>query len=303
VSARAAFDAVFVTALVAACSGNGPPRPTDAAPFPMPNSPSSGLPHPQNYSVNEADGLVLDEVTGLEWQRSVDVGPGESGGFVWEAAVAHCDELEQGGKSDFYLPSRLELVTLVDPARFDPAIDGDAFPETAPEAYWTASPVAASAEQSFYVNLFFGYTSSNYRVYEQFVRCVRNAEQPELPTTDRFRIEGGTVLDRMTGLRWERSPSVAAGKLDEAKTYCSALVVDGDGSFRMPSMKELQTIVDETRAGVTIDLDVFPDAHADGYWSSTRDAQNASSAWVARFSDGYTLSADEDEPFFVRCVH
>lgn len=301
-SARIVLGAVALAAFAAGCSGDGPPRPTDNPPFPMPNSPSSGLPHPQSYSVNEEDDLVLDEVTGLEWQRSVDVGPGESGGFVWDDAVAHCDELEQGGKGDFYLPSRLELVTLVDPARFDPAVDDDAFPETASEAYWTASPVAASAEQSFYLNLFFGYTSSNYRVYEQFVRCVRNAEQPELPTSDRFRVEGGVVLDRMTGLSWERSPRLSSLELDDARTYCGALVIDANASFRMPSMKELQTIVDDARSGVTIDPDFFPETQADGYWSSSRDAQNASSAWVVRFADGYTLSVDEDEKLFVRCV-
>ena len=121
----------------------------------------------------------------------------------------------------------VQLVTLVDPARFDPAIDDNAFPETASEAYWTASPVPSSAEQSFYLNLFFGYTSSNQRAYEQFVRCVRNADQPELPTVDRYRIEGGVVLDRMTGLYWERAPRLAALALDETKTYCGALVIDG----------------------------------------------------------------------------
>ena len=106
----------------------------------------------------------------------------------------------------------------------------------------------------------------------------------------------------MTGLSWERSPRLSALELDDARTYCGALAIDGNANFRMPSMKELQTIVDDVRSGVTIDPDFFPGTQADAYWSSSRDAQNASSAWVVRFSDGYTLSVDEDEALFVRCV-
>jgi hypothetical protein len=272
------------------------------APFPMPNSPSSGLPHPQSYFVDDARDLVFDQVTGLAWQRHVDRGPGQTGGFVWADAVAHCDGLVQGGFDDFYLPSRLELVTVVDPGRFDPAIDLDAFPETPPDAYWTASPVATDSEQFFHLNLFFGYTSSNFRVYEQFVRCARNARRPELPTNDRFRVEGSTVVDRMTGLRWERSPPSENGAAGDAASRCDALAVDGHDDFRLPSMKELQTLVDETRTDVTIDLAAFPETEAGGYWSSTRDAQNPESAWFVRFSDGYAQSAAETEPFFGRCV-
>ena len=278
----------------------------------MPNPRSSGLPYPQSYSTSEASDLVLDLVTGLEWQRGVDLGPGESGGFVWNAAANHCDELVQGGHEDFHLPTRLELVSILDPSTTDPAIDTDAFPDTPSEAYWTSTPVAADTESAYYANLFFGYTSSNLKTYEQFVRCVRNERQPELPTVDRFYVDGGTVIDRMTGLRWEREPAFEGDTFERARTYCGELIVNANASFRVPSVKELQTIVDDTQIGVLIDPIAFPDPSGETYWSSTRfvgetmgepDGGSAPVlAWSVRFSDGYSQTEDVDTANGVRCV-
>jgi hypothetical protein len=306
------FSVAWLASLAVACAPDGPPRPTGAAPFPMPNPRSSGLPYPQSYSTSEASDLVLDLVTGLEWQRGVDTGPGESGGFVPSDAASHCDELVLGGHDDFHLPTRLELVSILDPSTSDPAIDTDAFPDTPAEAYWTSTPVAADPESAYYANLFFGYTSSNLNAYEQFVRCVRNERQPELPTDDRFYVEGGTVRDRMTGLRWERDPIFQGDSFERARTYCGEVIINGHANFRVPSVKELQTIVDDTRVDVLIDAGAFPNASGETYWSSTRfageptDEPDAGSApvlaWSVRFSDGYSQTEDVDTANRVRCV-
>jgi hypothetical protein len=268
----------------------------------MPNPRSSGLPHAHQYSVNEESELVLDEVTGLSWQRSADPGPGEMGGFVWQDAVAHCDALVQGRYDDFRLPTRLELVSIVDPSSADPAIDPDAFPDTPSQAYWTASPVAIDSERSFSVNFSFGTTSTSLRVSEQAVRCVRSTPAAELPPGDRFRVQGDKVFDGMTGLRWQRSPTFLASSFGDSKEYCSALVIDGDRSFRVPSVKELQTLVDKTRRDVAIDPVAFPESTGDSYWSSTFLASDPESAWLVRFSDGHSRYDVLDVPNLVRCV-
>ena len=275
----------------------------------MPNPPSSGLPHPQSYDTKGE--LVDDEVTGLSWQRTLDTGPGENGGFVWQDAVDHCDDLVAGGYDDFRLPVRLELVSIVDPSRTEPAIDSDAFPDAPPDATWTASVLAADPTQSFSLNFSFGETSSTARDTELLVRCVRTDEQPALPpSSERFRVEGGSVLDRMTGLRWERTPNYQPPSPDSSTTrhatadeYCDDLVVNGEAGFRVPSMKELQTLVDETRTGIAIDPVVFPGATGSGYWSSTLVVDDPASAWLVRFSDGYSLYSELDAPNLVRCVH
>ena len=78
--------------------------------------------------------------------------------------------------------------------------------------------------------------------------------------------------------------------------------LDFDENFRLPSMKELQTLIDETRTASAIDPDVFPGASSSGYWSSTLVGDDAMAGWFVRFSDGYSLYSDLETPNFARCV-
>jgi len=274
----------------------------------MPNARSTGLPHPQSYDAT--DELVVDLVTGLAWQRELDDGPGEAGGFTWQEALDHCDALEEGGYEDFRLPTRLELVSIVDPTTTDPAIEGRAFPETLPTPYWTATTFASDSEQAYRLDFLLGDTSSGEKDAEQSVRCVRDHDQPPLPPSDeRFRVEGGTVLDRMTGLRWERTPTFVASQptaelssFARAVRYCSALIINGNASFRVPSVNELQTLVDDTNPELAIDPEVFPGASADDYWSTSLLAGDPESAWFVSFSDGFSGTTALTTPKAVRCV-
>jgi hypothetical protein len=99
--------------------------------------------HARSYEITGAadSEIVLDRVTGLKWQRAVD-----DATYTQAEAVAHCDGLALGGYTDWRLPSRIELVTLVDYSVASPAptIDLAAFPSTPAEWFWTASPVAGS---------------------------------------------------------------------------------------------------------------------------------------------------------------
>lgn len=52
--------------------------------------------------------VVLDKETGIMWQISPD-----SDRYPWNKAVKHCDELSYAGYTDWKLPSREELLTLV----------------------------------------------------------------------------------------------------------------------------------------------------------------------------------------------
>lgn len=98
--------------------------------------------HPRRYEIagTRSQETVIDCVTGLEWQRSV-----EHFGYTEQAfAVELCGVLTYAGYTDWRLPSRIELVTLVDysVAAPGPTIDVTAFPETLGVAFWAASPGA-----------------------------------------------------------------------------------------------------------------------------------------------------------------
>jgi hypothetical protein len=113
----------------------------------------------------------------------------------------------------------------------------------------------------------------------------------------------------MTGLRWERTPTFIASPPDaeassfaRALSYCGSLVVNANSSFRVPSMNELQTLVDETNPDFAIDRIAFPETRAAGYWTTSIVANDAKSAWFVSFATGYSQSAALTTPNLVRCV-
>ena len=90
------------------------------AEWPMPNGPAdvtAGAPNPESYTDN-GDGTVTDNVTGLMWQQAE---PAIGNIETWDNAVAHCQSLTLAGHSDWRLPSRIELVSIVDLGQSEPS--------------------------------------------------------------------------------------------------------------------------------------------------------------------------------------
>ena len=81
--------------------------------------------------------ITHDAATGLDWQTVPF--PAR---MTWDQAEEACTALRLGGHDDWRLPTRAELLTLVDDTRHDPAIDTEAFPDTPLAWFWTATPYA-----------------------------------------------------------------------------------------------------------------------------------------------------------------
>ena len=93
-----------------------------------------------------------------------------------------------------------------------------------------------------------------------------------------------------------------ARSFDEAYSYCNTLELSGESDWRVPSLTELQTLVDESTKEPAIDLTAFPGAPNDYVWTSSLFAADLSSAWTVRFNDGYTWYYPVATPYSVRCV-
>jgi cysteine-rich repeat protein len=130
--------------------------------------------NPPQYDTTTTPGVVRDLVTGLQWER--DISPTPCAGnptCTWAQASAYCDDLTLAGFSDWRLPTRIELVSIVDHGRFNPAIDVTAFPSTPSGYFWSSSPYASNVASAWVVPFAAGGAvyltmSSNGRV-----RCVR----------------------------------------------------------------------------------------------------------------------------------
>jgi len=122
-----------------------------------------------NYGIRP--NTVCDRTTHLEWQRAV---PADA--MTWTAGMAYCDSLSLEGATDWRLPTRIELMTLVDYSRPGPAIDPTAFPNTPNDrVYWISSILAGvfGSPHAYYISFSFGYSVPFEKTDPNRIRCVR----------------------------------------------------------------------------------------------------------------------------------
>jgi hypothetical protein len=117
----------------------------------------------------------------------------------------------------------------------------------------------------------------------------------------RYVVDQGTVNDTQTRLTWERAPDLIPRVWSQAAPYCSALDLNGKG-WRLPSVKELMTLVDESRWGPAIDPVAFPGTPSDYFWTSSTLASFPMFVWTVFFGKGTAAVFDMSIPRVVRCV-
>jgi len=93
------------------------------------------------------NGLVLHRPTQLIWARcalgqewSGSGCSGEAEQMDWASALNAAANAELGGQSDWRLPNRNELSSIVESRCHDPALNGVIFPDSLAQAFWTSSP-------------------------------------------------------------------------------------------------------------------------------------------------------------------
>jgi hypothetical protein len=137
--------------------------------WPMPNPVVSTLPNPQKYQIG-AGGRVIDQVTHLEWQQTVDAMARD-----WKTAGEYCSVLKIDGMGGWRLPSRIELLSLVDYTIASPAIDPQSFSGAPGDSFWSSSPFIAAPNAAWGVNFGFkdGFVFTDDTKEHHRVRCVR----------------------------------------------------------------------------------------------------------------------------------
>lgn len=290
-------------------------------------------PGPKASYTPGADGLTVhDNVTGLTWQRCADTnGDGVlnhrdkltlAQAREWPAKI---NAARYAGFNDWRLPTIKELYSLIqfsgvdvrpdstDASRQTPFIDTRFFKFTYGEAsagervidsQWaTCTTYVANPNQMFGVNFadgrIKGYgTSMPGRGEKKFyVLCVRG--NPAYGKNDFHDNGDGTVTDRATGLMWSKTDSGQGMNWEAALAWVqqrNAQKYLGHSDWRLPNAKELQSLVDYTRApAVTHSPAIDPlfqttplgDGEFPFFWSSTThqggqpDRQGGAAVYVA----------------------
>ena len=115
--------------------------------------------------------------------------------------------------------------------------------------------------------------------------------------------ENSIVTDKKNAIYWQdNSASQKSSKdWDDAVLYCDELVLNGVDHWRLPTFKELFSIVDYTRVHPAINP-VFGFVMEGTYWTSTGFAPSRSRAWTIDFRTGKTYYSYKTTNHAVRCV-
>ncbi len=122
------------------------------------------------------------------------------------------------------------------------------------------------------------------------------------------------VIDTITGLEWQDDGGgETASTQEDAFTYCSSLNMGGVNDWRLPSIKELQSII-KSGNNIYVDPGIFATFAIDDtfqnnkpafYWTSTDYSNDLLKAFAVAFLNGYTYHLPKTaDPtiIYVRCV-
>jgi hypothetical protein len=113
-----------------------------------------------------------------------------------------------------------------------------------------------------------------------------------LPGAARFKLVMGStaVLDKETGLVWERSPDTATRNWTASVYYCFGKQVGRRKGWRLPAFEELMSLVDfGIDVGSAPRLPAghpFKNVQPSYYWSATTDVVDPQEAWIVGIGNG-----------------
>lgn len=225
---------------------------------------------------NNGDGTITDNLTGLMWQQD----PGDK--MTFDQAVTGAESFNLAGYDDWRLPTIKELYSLilfsgVDPSGCDtvadcpgiePFIDTNYFifeygntnaGERVIDSQFATSTKYVSTtmvgnDTDFGVNFadgrIKGYPTgpmlgqSSGKLF--FVLYLRG--NPDYGVNDFIDNGDGTISDQATGLIWMQNDSGSGMIWEDALNFCESLGYAGSEDWRLPNVKELQSIVDYSRS-------------------------------------------------------
>jgi enamine deaminase RidA (YjgF/YER057c/UK114 family) len=130
-----------------------------------------------------------------------------------------------------------------------------------------------------------------------------------MPASQRFVVltafNNDAVLDKETGLVWEKSPQSAAVSLPNARLACANKAVGGRKGWRVPALPELASLVDPSVASPGPALPSghpFAGVQSANYWSASAHVDNPTLTWGVGFSNGAALGVSKAFDQRVWCV-
>lgn len=260
----------------------------------------------------ESGESVMDQRTGLIWAKSA------LPAMTAAVALTACTTQTFEGEDDWRLPTYAELDSLADRSRQKPACGAPHLSwadNAVTNPYWTATPnplTTKALQEKYTYQIAFadgsgGSAGMDWPAGVPFlrpVRCVRTPVSSAPPTGTGTRFakspDALTVLDRLSGLRWQWYYSVDKLAWTDAISWCAHNTAGMPGKgWRLPTVGELtQLLTHESEAPL---IDPVFGAVAEGFWSATPSVQS-DHAWAVLMQLGTGGTNWQVKPLRVRCV-
>jgi len=254
---------------------------------------------------NNNNGTITDNVTGLMWQQV------DGGEMTFESAISYCNSLTLGGYSGWRLPTPIEAYSILIHQNSNPAINTTYFSSlTTPgaEYWWTSVYENNSTTKVWCTNAGGGIgnhpkieTISAGGTKKFHARAVRNVTSPTM-ITNHFTDNGDTITDNLTQLVWQKIPNTAALTWEQALVYAEGLTIGTSSDWRLPNIKELQSLNNELATNPSVFSPYFSNLGVKFYWSSTTLPNQTLSAWYWSTAFGITTYSAKISTNYVICV-
>jgi hypothetical protein len=260
---------------------------------------SDYLIHSPAYSVTA--GIVFDSITGLQWQHQ------DGGEMTWQQAVKYCDTLSLAGYTDWQMPDCHELFSILNHDKNNPALDTRYFVNTGAEYWWSSQKQWNDSTKVWCVNA--GGGVGNHPAKETIsaggnkkfhIRAVRRPFKADTLWQRFAQIQNTLVFDSVTGLYWTLlSDSLEWEKaLSAADTLSTGEYTD----WRLPNIKELQSINDEKHSNPSFYPTFLKINNKINFWSSTTLPNQIQKAWYLDARFGITTYAAKNIKMNILCV-
>jgi uncharacterized protein DUF1566 len=116
-------------------------------------------------------------------------------------------------------------------------------------------------------------------------------------------LNGDVVRDTTTGLIWEQSPDLSHHVWIDAFSHCEGKRLGGLEGWRLPTVKELATLIDQEQKDPALPKDhPFANIRSAVYWSSTPSQTDDIVAWHVSFFTGQVVTDQKSQTRRVWCL-